>query len=155
VGRVLVSPDLSVPGHPEIFVIGDTAALIQDGRPVPGIAPAAKQMGTYVGRVIDARIRGRGGKDRPFRYRHQGNLATIGRKAAVAELGRLHLSGFPAWLLWAAAHVWFLIGWRNRLVVSLHWLWNYLTFERGARLITAPAEDGPPAVPVEAVRVAA
>jgi NADH dehydrogenase len=141
-GRVKVEADLSVPGHPNIFVIGDTAAVLQDGQPVPGIAPAAKQMGSYVARLIDARIRGRR-FDRPFRYRHQGNLATIGRKAAVADFGQLRLSGFPAWILWAAAHVWFLIGWRNRLVVSANWLWSYITFERGARLITAPTDDMP------------
>jgi NADH dehydrogenase len=96
-------------------------------------------MGAYVGRVIDARIRGHR-HERPFRYRHLGNLATIGRKAAVADFGRLRLSGFPAWLLWAMAHVWFLIGWRNRVVVSLNWLWSYVTFERGARLITSGQE---------------
>lgn len=143
-GRVLVGPDLTVPGHPEVFVIGDTAAVTQaDGRPVPGIAPAAKQMGAHAGRAIAARLEGRVPPG-PFRYRHRGNLATIGRKAAVADLGRVRLSGFPAWLLWAVAHVWFLIGWRNRFVVGLNWLWNYVTFERGARLITAPAGEGPP-----------
>ncbi len=143
-GRVAVGPDLSVPGRPEIFVIGDTAAVVQDGKPVPGIAPAAKQMGAYVGAVIDARVRGRG-SERPFRYRHRGNLATIGRKAAVADFGRVQLSGFPAWLLWAVAHVWFLIGWRNRLLVSLNWLWSYITFERGARLIAGVLQESPPA----------
>jgi NADH dehydrogenase FAD-containing subunit len=153
-GRVVVAPDLSVPGHPEIFVIGDTAlALAADGQPVPGIAPAAKQMGAHVARVIAARAAGRA-HDRPFRYRHQGSLATIGRKAAVADLGRLRLKGFPAWLLWAVAHVWFLIGWRNRLVVSLNWLWSYVTFERGARLITGASSEStgavPPAPPAEA-----
>ena len=114
-----------------------------DAQPVPGIAPAAKQMGTYVGRAIDARIRGRA-HPAPFRYRHQGNLATIGRKAAVADLGWIKLSGFPAWVLWAVAHVWFLIGWRNRLVVALNWLWNYVTFERGARLIAGSPEEAAP-----------
>ena len=139
-GRVIVGPDLAVPGHPTIFVIGDTAAVMQDGEPVPGVAPAAKQMGTHVAQLIDARIRG-DRFERPFRYRHQGNLATIGRKAAVADFGWLRLSGFPAWVLWAAAHVWFLIGWRNRFVVSLNWLWSYATFERGARLITSPGQE--------------
>lgn len=142
-GRVLVEPDLSVPGHPEIFVIGDTAACLEDGRPVPGIAPAAKQMGTYVARLLDARLRGRPAPA-AFRYRHQGSLATIGRRAAVADLGRIRLAGPIAWALWALAHVWFLIGWRNRVVVGLNWLWNYVTFERGARLITAAAEEGQP-----------
>jgi NADH dehydrogenase FAD-containing subunit len=140
-GRVKVGPDLSVPGHSDVFVIGDTAlALAGNGRPVPGIAPAAKQMGTYVGRLIAARV-----SEKPtpaaFRYRHMGSLATIGRKAAVADFGKLRLSGLPAWILWAAAHVYFLIGWRNRLVVSLNWFWSYLTFERGARLITGASSE--------------
>jgi NADH:ubiquinone reductase (H+-translocating) len=139
-GRVVVGADLSVPGHPNVFVIGDTAAAMQDGAPVPGVAPAAKQMGSYVGRLIDARVRGRS-FSRLFRYRNHGNLATIGRAAAVADFGWLRLSGFPAWVLWAAAHVWFLIGWRNRLVVALNWLWNYVTFERGARLIAGSVEE--------------
>lgn len=146
-GRVMVAPDLSVPGHPDIFAIGDTASVVMpSGKPVPGIAPAAKQMGAYVARVIRARVRGEN-MERPFRYRHYGNLATIGRKAAVADFGRITLSGFPAWLLWALAHVWFLIGWRNRFVVSLNWLWSYMTFERGARLITAPAQEIQPPAP--------
>jgi NADH dehydrogenase len=144
-GRVKVEPDLSLPGHPEIFAIGDTALVAgPNGRPVPGIAPAAKQMGRHAGRMIAARVAGRKGPG-PFAYRHHGSLATIGRKAAVCDFGRLQLSGFPAWLLWAVAHVYFLIGWRNRLVVSLNWAWSYLTFERGARLITAPAQEEPQA----------
>jgi NADH dehydrogenase len=141
-GRVKVGPDLSVPGHPNIFVIGDTASVEQEGRPVPGIAPAAKQMGHYVGWQIEARVRGQR-LAYPFRYRHQGSLAIIGRKAAVADFGRVRLSGFPAWLVWATAHIWFLIGWRNRFVVGLNWFWSYLTFERGARLITAPTDEMP------------
>jgi NADH:ubiquinone reductase (H+-translocating) len=146
-GRVLVTPELLVPGWPGVFVIGDTAWVPgADGHPVPGIAPAAKQMGAYVGRAIDARARGRPHPP-PFRYSHQGNLATIGRKAAVADLGWVKLSGFPAWLLWAVAHVWFLIGWRNRVVVGLNWLWNYVTFERGARLIAGSREEAAPAQP--------
>jgi NADH dehydrogenase len=139
-GRVKVEPDLSVPGHPDVFVIGDTASAMRDGVAVPGVAPAAKQMGGYVGRLIDARVRGRP-MPSPFRYRNYGNLATIGRAAAVADFGRVQLSGLPAWVLWAAAHVWFLIGWRNRLVVALNWLWNYVTFERGARLIAGSAKE--------------
>ena len=143
-GRIMVTPELLVPDCPNVFAIGDTVSLMgPDARPVPGIAPAAKQMGSYVGRAIDARIRGRT-HPAPFRYRHQGNLATIGRKAAVADLGWIKLSGFPAWVLWAAAHVWFLIGWRNRLVVALNWLWNYVTFERGARLIAGAPEEAAP-----------
>jgi NADH:ubiquinone reductase (H+-translocating) len=139
-GRVKVSPDLTVPGHPEIFVIGDSA-LATDGRgnPLPGIAPAAKQAGDYVARLIRARLAGRKPSP-PFRYRHLGNLATIGRKAAVADFGRIRLSGRLAWLLWGMVHIYFLIGFRNRLVVALDWLWAYVTFQRGARLITGQVE---------------
>jgi NADH dehydrogenase FAD-containing subunit len=135
-GRIRVGPDLTLPGHPEIFVIGDTAlATDAAGDPLPGIAPAAKQAGEYVARVIRARARGR--KDPgPFRYRHLGNLATIGRKAAVADFGRLRLEGRLAWWLWGVVHIFFLIGFRNRVAVALDWFWAYLTFQRGARLIT-------------------
>jgi NADH dehydrogenase len=134
-GRVIVQDDLSVPSHPEIFVIGDTALVKgADGRPVPGVAPAAKQMGRYVANLIKARLAGKAVV--PFRYIDYGNLATIGRKAAVADFGRLRLSGFVAWLLWSFAHLWFLVGFRNRIVVFLDWAWAYATFDRGARLIT-------------------
>ena len=134
-GRVIVENNLSVPGHPEIFVIGDTASVKgRDGRPVPGVAPAAKQMGRYVARLIKGRLGGR--PVGSFRYADFGNLATIGRKAAVADLGRIRLTGFPAWLLWSFAHLWFLVGFRNRVVVFLDWAWAYATFDRGARLIT-------------------
>ena len=137
-GRVKVGPDLSVPGHPTIFVIGDTASVVdRSGRPVPGIAPAAKQMGNYVAKVIAARITGRL-SDRPFRYMHLGELATIGRRAAVVEFGHLHLRGFTGWLFWSVVHIYFLIGLRNRFIVAFTWLWSYLTFQRGARLITEP-----------------
>jgi NADH dehydrogenase FAD-containing subunit len=136
-GRVEVEADLSLPGHPEIFVIGDTALVA--GNPLPGIAPAAKQAGQYVGKVI--RMRARGGKTPgPFRYRNYGNLATIGRKAAVVDFGWIRLSGYVAWLLWGFAHIYFLIGFRNRLAVALDWFWSYLTFQRSARLITGPNE---------------
>ncbi|HEX6979366.1 MAG TPA: NAD(P)/FAD-dependent oxidoreductase [Alphaproteobacteria bacterium] len=135
-GRIKVAPDLSVPGHPEIFAIGDTAlALDHSGKPLPGTAAVAKQQGRYVGRLIRARLAARHDIE-PFRYRHYGNLATIGRKAAVIEFGRFHLGGFLAWLVWSIAHIYFLIGFRNRLVVALNWVWNYFTFQRGARLIT-------------------
>ncbi|HVZ50479.1 MAG TPA: NAD(P)/FAD-dependent oxidoreductase [Pseudolabrys sp.] len=135
-GRVKVNADLSVPGYPDIFVIGDTAAVVNgDGRPVPGIAPAAKQMGKYVGMLISARLQGRP-FDKPFRYRHAGDLATVGRRAAVVTLGRLRLRGFIGWLFWSVAHIYFLIGLRNRFIVAFTWLWSYLTFQRGARLIT-------------------
>jgi NADH:ubiquinone reductase (H+-translocating) len=137
-GRVKVGPDLSLPGHPDIFVIGDTAAVIdQTGHPVPGIASAAKQMGHYVGKLIAARMAGRAAPG-PFRYMHLGELATIGRRAAVVKLGRLQLKGFIGWLFWAAVHIYFLIGVRNRFIVAFNWLWTYLTFQRGARLITSP-----------------
>src|SRR3984885_286037 len=138
-GRIRVNPDLSVPGHEEIFAIGDTALVVQaDGRPAPGIAPAAKQMGHYVGSVISARAAGRAAPA-SFAYRHLGDLATIGRKSAVVKLGVFQLTGFFGWVFWSAVHVYFLIGLRNRFVVALNWLWSYLTFQRGARLIgTAP-----------------
>jgi NADH dehydrogenase len=134
-GRVIVNADLSVPGHPEIFVIGDTASVKgAEGRPVPGVAPAAKQMGRYVASLIRSRLAGTTVEF--FRYADYGNLATIGRKSAVADLGRLHLRGFPAWLLWSFAHLWFLVGFRNRIAVFLDWAWAYATFDRSARLIT-------------------
>jgi NADH dehydrogenase len=140
-GRVNVGTDLSIPDHPEIFVIGDAAhAVDATGKAAPGVAPAAKQQGAYVASVIRARIDGRSAPD-AFRYRDQGSLATIGRKAAVADFGFVRLSGFLAWLLWSVAHVYFLIGFRNRVVVALTWLWAYVTFERGARLITGSTAD--------------
>jgi NADH dehydrogenase len=140
-GRVLVRPDLSVPDHPEVFVIGDAAAIHgDDGEPVPGVAPAAKQMGNYVGRLIAARL---AGKSLPaFRYRNLGELATIGRRAAVVKFGRLHLKGFIGWLFWSFAHIYFLIGVKNRFIVAFTWLWDYLTFQRGARLITEVPPQG-------------
>jgi NADH:quinone reductase (non-electrogenic) len=141
-GRVKVNPDLSLPGHPEIFVIGDVAAVAdRKGRPVPGIAPAAKQMGQYVGKLIAARIAG-GGTRKSFRYIHRGDLATIGRRAAVVKFGRLQLRGFIGWLFWSVAHIYFLIGLRNRFIVAFSWLWSYLTFQRGARLITNSPKKG-------------
>ena len=138
-GRIKVNGDLSIPGRPNIFVAGDLAS-VQDkaGHPLPGIAPAAKQMGRYVGKVIAARIGGRA--DPPaFVYRHYGDLATIGRKAAVVKLGRFELKGFIGWLFWGVAHIYFLIGIRNRFVIAVTWLWSYLTFRRGARLISEQA----------------
>ena len=139
-GRVKVSADLSVPEHPEIFVIGDTAT-VTDQPGIPGIAPAAKQMGGYVGALIAARVAGKPSPP-PFRYRHLGDLATIGRHAAVVKFGRLELTGFIGWLFWSLVHIYFLIGVRDRFIVAFTWLWDYLTFQRGARLITEvpPAE---------------
>jgi len=137
-GRILVGPDLSVPDRPEIFVAGDLAAVRDKaGHPVPGIAPAAKQMGRHVGRVIAARIAGYSAPG-PFNYRHYGDLATVGRKAALVKLGRFELTGFLGWLFWGVAHIYFLIGLRNRFVIALTWLWSYVTFRRGARLISWP-----------------
>jgi NADH:ubiquinone reductase (H+-translocating) len=138
-GRIKVHADLSVPGQPEIFAVGDTATIAdREGRPVPGIAPAAKQMGQYVGKVIAARVRGQPPPG-PFVYHHLGELATVGRKSAIVKLGVFQLTGFLGWLFWSAVHIYFLIGVRNRFVVALNWLWSYVTFQRGARLIgTAP-----------------
>ena len=134
-GRVVVGPDLTLPGHPEVFVIGDTATVNgADGRPLPGIAPVAKQQGAYVSRAIVARMAGKA--IGPFRYRHLGSMATIGRGHAVADFGWLRLTGRLAWLLWGLVHIAFLIGFRNRIAVLLDWLWAYVTFKRGARLIT-------------------
>ena len=134
-GRVKVRADLSVPGHPDVFVIGDTAAVTgADGAMLPGVAPVAKQQGQYVARALIARYQGRTAA--VFRYRDFGSLATIGRSRAVAQFGKLRLSGFPAWVLWSGAHVYFLIGFRNRFVVALNWAWSYITFQRGSRLIT-------------------
>jgi len=136
-GRVIVREDLSVPGHPEIFVVGDTCASQSwDGKLAPGIAPAAKQMGAYAASVIKARVGG-AAPPPPFCYRHQGSLATIGRNNAVADFGWVTLSGWPAWLVWSFAHIFFLIGFRSRIVVALDWLWAYVTFRRGARIILA------------------
>ena len=132
-GRVPVLPDLTVPGHPEIFVAGDLATITQDGKLVPGIAPAAKQMGRHVAQTIRARLAGQGST--PFRYRDYGNLATIGRMAAVVDLHGLRLSGLLAWWFWLAAHVFFLIGFRNRIVVLLNWFMAYWSYQRAARII--------------------
>ncbi len=134
-GRVPVTDTLNLLSDERIFVVGDTAAVKwKDGSLVPGIAPAAKQMGAYAARAIRQLVIG--GSPEPFRYRHQGNLATIGRKSAVIDFGRIEVKGFFAWLLWGAAHIYFLIGFRNRLMVMLHWLWAYVTFRQGVRLIT-------------------
>ena len=134
-GRVKVRSDLSVPGHTDVFVIGDTAAATgADGTMLPGVAPVAKQQGQYVARALIARYRGR--TTAAFRYRDLGSLATVGRARAVAQFGKIRLSGFPAWVLWSVAHIYFLIGFRSRFVVALNWAWSYITFQRGSRLIT-------------------
>jgi NADH dehydrogenase len=134
-GRVTVQPDLTVPGHPEIFVIGDLAAFThQDGKLLPGLAAVAIQQGRYVGDAIRQRLQGK--TPQHFRYVNKGSLAIIGRNAGVADLGRLHLVGFPAWLLWLFVHILYLIGFDNKLLVLFQWAWNYMTRKRGAQLIT-------------------
>ncbi len=139
-GRVPVQPDLTLAGHPEVSVIGDLATLQQDGRPVPGVAPAAMQMGRHAARNV---LRALAGKERlPFRYADKGSLATIGRKAGVADFGRFHMSGFLAWLAWLLIHIFFLIGFRNRLVVMTDWAWSYFTHQRFARLILEIERSG-------------
>lgn len=139
-GRVPVQPDLSVAGHPEIFVIGDLAEVKDEqGKMLPGVAPVAMQEGTFVAKVIRQEIESKHGTSNPrpaFHYWDKGSLATIGRAAAVAQFGKIHISGFLAWLSWLFIHILFLIGFRNRLLVFIQWAWSYVTYERGARLIT-------------------
>jgi NADH dehydrogenase len=139
-GRVLVRPDLSIAADPDVFVIGDAASVrAEDGSLVPGIAPAAKQQGRYVARLIARRADGRNEGNAgtaPFRYRHAGYLATIGRRSAVIEFPSFKMKGWPAWWLWGIAHIYFLVGVPSPMVVSIRWLWEYLTYRRGARLIT-------------------
>ena len=133
-GQVMVAPDLSIPGHPEIFVIGDMAFLEQDGKPLPGMAPVAMQEGRYVAGLIRAQAEGR--TVAPFRYHDEGSLAVIGRAAGVADFGRLHFHGWPAWLLWLFVHLMYLAQFRNRVLVFIRWGFQYLSFDRGAGLIT-------------------
>ncbi len=138
-GRVLVEPDLSIPGHNEVFVIGDLAALNDaNGKPLPGVAPVAIQQGDWVAETIARDLKKQ--PRRPFHYRDKGSLATIGRAAAVAQIGKFELSGYFAWLAWLFIHIFFLIGFRNRILVMIQWAWSYLTYERGARLITGSDE---------------
>lgn len=133
-GRVRVEPDLTIPGHERVFAIGDMTIFHQDGKPLPGVSPVAMQMGRCVARNIKNDLASKPRES--FRYVDKGSMATIGRKAAIAELGRLHLSGFLAWMAWLLVHIWFLIGFRNRLAVMFNWAWSYFTYQRGARLIT-------------------
>lgn len=143
-GRVIVNSDFSIPGHDDIFVIGDTAAFKNEkGEMLPGVAPAAKQAGAYVGKVIAARANGEPALP-PFRYRDYGNLATIGHTKAVVDFGFIKLRGFIAWVLWSVAHVYFLIGFRNRFFVAASWAWSYLTYQRGVRLITGSTTTDAP-----------
>ena len=134
VGRVLTEPTLAVPGHPEIFVVGDLASLQQDGRPLPGVAQVAMQGGAHAARNILRAIRGE--PLRPFRYRDYGNVAVIGRGSAVVDIGPVKASGFFAWVFWLFLHIFWLIGFRNRLAVLVEWAWSYVTMQRGVRLIT-------------------
>jgi NADH dehydrogenase len=154
VGRVLVQPDLSIPGHPEIFVVGDLAAFThQGGQPLPGVAQVAIQEGRHAARNIVRTLEGR--PREPFHYRFYGDMATIGRAAAIADFGRLRISGYVAWLAWLFVHIMNLIGFRNRLVVFIQWAWAYLTYQRSVRLITgptgapAPVASKPPCGPAE------
>jgi len=135
-GRVEVSPDLSIPGHPEVFVIGDLAKMISDGVEVPGVAQGAIQGGKHVAKIIDAAARGKTIARPAFRYHDKGNMATIGRASAVVATKRFAIYGLLAWLMWWAVHIFFLVGFRNRVLVIFHWGWSWLTFQRGARLIT-------------------
>jgi len=139
-GRVVVQPDLSIAGHPNVFVVGDLACLVQEGVQVPAVAPAATQEARLAARNVLCAIRGEPGQ--PFRYNSKGSLATIGRSAAVADLGRLKLSGPPAWLAWLVLHVLFLVGFRNRFIVVFQWAWSFFSYDRGARLITGPLRRG-------------
>jgi NADH:ubiquinone reductase (H+-translocating) len=140
-GRVIVEPDLSIPGHPEIFVIGDMANLTPPGgKPLPGVAPVAMQQGKYVARLIQKRLRGE--PVEPFHYWNKGNLATIGRRSAVADFGALHFSGPFAWLAWLFIHLMYLVGFENRVLVLIKWMYNYFTHNRGARLITGGGTGG-------------
>jgi NADH dehydrogenase len=137
--RIMVSPDCTVPGHPEIFVIGDLAFLRDEaGNPLPGVAPTAMQEGSYVAKVLKARMDGKTTK--PFHYINKGNLAVIGRAAAVAEIAGLKFSGLIAWLLWLFIHLMYLVNFQNRLIVFIRWGFSYITFNRGARLITGALE---------------
>jgi NADH dehydrogenase len=136
-----VAPDLSLPARPEIFIAGDLASIDQDGKPVPGVAPAAKQMGSCAAENIEARIAGR--ETRPFHYRDFGSLATIGRHSAIVQMPKLRLSGIFAWWIWLLLHIYFLIGFRSRLIVLINWAWAYFTYARGARIILGTQhEDG-------------
>ena len=142
-GRVKVNPDLSLPGHPEVFAIGDMALVLGvDGKPAPGVSPAAMQMAKHVARLIESELVPDGKSGRPpFRYRDKGSMATIGRSAAVAKVGRFEFSGFPAWLVWLGVHLIFLIGFRNKVAVLLQWAYSYLTYKRGARIITGLSNE--------------
>jgi NADH dehydrogenase len=150
-GRVIVNPDCTIPGHPEVFVLGDAAHFETKGELLPGVCPAAIQMGEYAARIIVQEVKSRPGSPGarpPFRYWDKGQLAVIGRGSAVADLGRLHFGGFFAWLAWIFVHIFFLIGFRNRLLVLIQWAYSYFTYRRGARLITGEVGPGTPTRPL-------
>ncbi len=159
-GRVAVNKDCSIPGHPEVFVIGDAASFLDDnGKPLPGVSPVAMQMGRYVARQIAVAVAAqRAGQKppprEPFRYHDKGSMATVGRSRAVAQVGQLKLRGILAWLAWLLVHIWYLIGFRNRLIVMIDWAWSYLTYRRGARLITGGRLKPGAPVPLNASRSA-
>lgn len=142
-GRVLVEPELSIPGHPEVFVVGDLASLKIDGKPVPGVAQAALQEGKHAAGNILHLVAVE--PTEKFVYHDKGSLATIGRSAAVADLGKIKLSGPIAWVIWAFVHILFLVGFRNRMLVLIQWAWSFISYDRGARLITGPLQSNPPA----------
>jgi NADH dehydrogenase len=142
-GRVKVNPDLSVPGYPEVFAIGDMALVLgADGKPVPGVSPAAMQMATHVARIIEGQLASSGGAAArpPFKYWDKGTMATIGRSAAVAQVGRFHFSGLTAWLAWLMIHLIFLVGFRNKFAVLFQWFYSYITYKRGARIVVGGKE---------------
>jgi NADH dehydrogenase len=142
-GRVKVNPDLSVPGHPEVFAIGDMALVLgADGKPVPGVSPAAMQMAGHVARIIEGELASSGNAAArpPFRYWDKGTMATIGRSAAVAQVGRFHFSGLTAWLAWLMIHLIFLVGFRNKIAVLFQWFYSYVTYKRGARIVVGAKE---------------
>jgi NADH:ubiquinone reductase (H+-translocating) len=146
-----VEKDLSVPGHPRVFVIGDAARLDgKDGQPLPGVSPVAMQEARTVAKSIRRALVGR--DTLSFRYFDKGSMATIGRRRAIAMLDRMHLSGFLAWMAWLLVHIWYLIGFRNRLVVLITWAWSYVTYRRGARLITGYGRRAAPAAPLAHAR---
>jgi NADH:ubiquinone reductase (H+-translocating) len=152
-GRALVEPDCTIPGHPEVFVLGDAAAFEhQSGGTLPGICPVAIQMGEYAARTIAGDLAGR--PRRAFNYWDKGQLAVIGRGQAVADIWRLHFGGFLAWLIWIFVHVFFLIGFRNRVLVLLQWAWSYITYSRGARLITGETQGSGPSLPAVGIPAA-
>ncbi|HEY3913859.1 MAG TPA: NAD(P)/FAD-dependent oxidoreductase, partial [Verrucomicrobiae bacterium] len=141
-GQVKVNADLSLPGHSEVFAIGDMALVLEaDGKPVPGVSPAAMQMGRHTAKIIESDLATPGKGQRPaFKYFDKGTMATIGRSAAVAEVGKLHFSGFVAWMAWLMVHLIFLVGFRSKLTVLLQWFYSYVTYKRGARVVVNAKE---------------